>query len=385
MRICKKQESLQKSTLQVEANGIWNEIEKRCIDCGACYRSCPMMKEYSTSAKKLFQKMDEGETYSFKVAYSCMLCNRCNEVCPKNIEIKEAFHQMRIDGYNQKKILPFSAKMKIKKVENHQKLSFSSLFSSTKLSKKAKSVFIPGCSLTNYSPHILKSTMKYLEEELENVTMVVKCCSKPSMHIGDMKASGHQLEDMQTFIKENQIEQVIVACENCYATYKEHLQNIKVITLWEVIAKIGIPKGLEKHYEKDTRSYALHDPCTIRKEVQIHKAVRNILKQIGVQYIEFEKNQSQSECCGSGGMVAETDTYLWEKQRNKRANDTSAENIVSYCQCCVNTLKTSGKHTYHVLDFLFNEECIKGNWEGQQTNSFLKAWNNKYKSAHIKT
>lgn len=362
---------------------VLNEVKAnaaKCIDCGACYKVCPMMNKYTTSTKSLIELMARDTPESHQVAYSCMLCNACTQHCPIDIDLKTMFHNIRKDLYQQgKDKLPKEINKGIKRVEFHQKFSFSPIFSSL---KQAKSLFIPGCSLTNYSPSIISSTLDYLKEHMEDVDLMVTCCGKPSIHIGDETSFNKYIGKIQGHIDKNQVEQIVVACENCYNTYKHHLSRVKVITLWEIIKEVGLPKNLINHYKSD-HSYALHDPCSIKEEAQIHHAVREILNEIGIDFIEFEKNRAETKCCGSGGMVRETDRELWESQRHKRANETEAETIISYCQGCVNSLSTSHKNTLHILDLLFNESCISGNMMTQEDKSFAKAWLNKYKSAHF--
>ena len=342
-----------------------------------------MMRHHSASPKELFGQLATDTALRHEVAYDCMLCNACSENCPEGIDTKAVFYDVREEAYDMRRQgLPIHKQIGLQKVKNHQSLSFSPLFSSTPSDREAQSIFIPGCSLTNYSPDILDNILTYLKGHMENVTMSVQCCSKPSMYIGHKNASVNQLENLQKMLDGQQIKQIIVACENCYNTYRHHLKNVHVITLWELMADFGIPETLKGHYKNHPPS-ALHDPCSIRQESHIHDAIRNILTDLGLPFLEFEHKRDQSVCCGSGGMVRETNRHLWEKQRSTRANATNAQHLVSYCQCCVNTLSVSGKNTFHVLDLLFNESFIKGQQTSQKRASRLTLWTNKYISARL--
>lgn len=143
-----------------------------------------------------------------------------------------------------------------------------------------------------------------------------------------------------------------------------------------------MPKELKNKYSDLKEEFALHDPCPIKKEEQIHEAVRSILKDLGIKIVEFEKNRSKTECCGCGGMVGVTNKELWLSQKNKRANSTECENIVSYCESCVNTFKSSDKNALHILDFIFNEDVINGKAKSQKNISTINQWINRIKLAN---
>ncbi|MGL6185288.1 MAG: (Fe-S)-binding protein [Clostridium chrysemydis] len=337
---------------------------KKCINCNRCYKVCPMMKEFSDSPKDLMNDILNSKINTKDVSYSCMLCNSCTEVCIKDLDLKDMFLSLREDIYKEGKDLK---KYNLKSVKTHQKISFSKITKNKIKNKSTKKVFIPGCSLSSYNNKIIKNTLDYLKkEEGETLELLIRCCGKPSKDIGDIKSYKENLENLNKELKENNIEEVIVACANCYNTFKDGLKGIKVSSLWNILWDKGLDSNLKDKY-KDFKCVALHDPCPMKKEKKIQDDVRSILKFLGLNVIEFKKNRENTVCCGAGGMVLVTNNKLFLKQSKKRANEAECDTIVSYCASCVNTLKTENKKTLHILDFLFNKDVLN-----RKTTDFKK-------------
>lgn len=361
------------------SKNILNEVidnENKCVDCKICFNSCPMMKDYSMSPKKLLKEIVDEKCVNKNIPYSCMLCNICTIKCPKDIDLNSMFYNMRKDIFkiNQKSINNIGYKT----VKVHQSNSFSPIFSKSFIKPNTKSIFFPGCSLSSYKNDIVLKTYEYLKCYIEDISLVFECCGKPTLSIGDLDRFNNYYSKLESKFNENDIHEVIVACPNCYKTIKHNSKNIKVKTIWEVITEYGIPKELNNYYKDIDKMFSLHDPCPIRDVDIIHESVRTILNELGVKIVEFDKNRNKSECCGSGGMVRVINPQLSKKQTNKRANEAKTDNIVTYCESCCESMLSVNKKTLHILDFMFNEDVLKYKTFTQEKSSTIKKWKNRY-------
>lgn len=346
-----------------------------CVDCKRCYKVCPMMKEFEESPKKVIKAVSEGSDVD-KIAFSCMMCNSCVRECPKDIDLKTMFNNLRIEMYNNdiEKVNNLGNKV----VRSHQKNSFSPLFTYKKLDKKVKKVFLPGCSLSAYSSNLVKKVYDYISKNSDDIGFMVHCCGKPTLDMGDVEGFKQYYLKLQKILDDNNIEEVIVACENCYKTIKENSPHIKVTSLWTFINDIGIPNDVKGIYKDDKETFALHDPCPIRDEEHIHEGVRNILKDLGINFKEFKRNRESTDCCGCGGMCGVTNKQLAIEQMKNRANSVEANCIISYCESCVEAMMTGGKKSIHIVDLLFNDEVINNKKFSQRPKNILKKWTNRY-------
>lgn len=351
----------------------------KCINCKKCFINCPMMKDFASSPKEIMigllnHKIDIGD-----ISYSCMLCGLCTEKCPKDIDLKSTFYDLRKDLFknNNKEV----KKRNYNTVRIHQINSFSKVFSKSLNLKNSKALFLPGCSLSSYSKDIVLKTYEYLKLYYKDVSLTFNCCGKPTIAMGDIDKFKKYYSQLDEIIEKNNIEEIIVACPNCYNTIGKNSKDIKITSVYEVISKNGISKDLENYYKGV--DMAIHDSCSVRNEANIQECVREILRNLGINIIEFKNNKQNTVCCGAGGMVGVTNRNLALEQMKKRGNETSCNNIVCYCESCCESLLNSGKNVLHILDLLFNKAVIIDKGLTQSSQSTIEKWKMRYKSVGI--
>ncbi|MCT4508051.1 MAG: (Fe-S)-binding protein [Tepidibacter sp.] len=261
-------------------------------------------------------------------------------------------------------------------VKLHQLASFSKFFTaSSDYNEDNIRAFIPGCSLTDYSPEIVMKTYKYLSDNLVGTGIILKCCAAPSKISGDKENFKSYYSQLQEEIEKMKVKEVITACQTCYKTIKENSPDIKVKSVWESINDIGIPESADKRYKDLNIVFALHDPCPIRKENIIHESVRDVLKKMGINIEEFNNTRERTLCCGGKLSIKNKEKAL--NHMRKRAYEAESDYILTYCESCVRSMKTAGKKSVHILDLIFNDN-INLDFNQQNINS-LKKWINRYK------
>lgn len=325
-----------------------DQIVSACIECNICRKNCVMLQTYSETPKKLFMGQVELDA-----AYGCHLCDYCESVCPKSINLKEAFLSLRQDAQNNKQ------RVNTLPVDFHQHLSFSKV-----MTKKSpgKRVFFPGCALSAYDPSLVQRIYDDLNDG--NLALWHDCCGNPTHTLGKISRFNNQIERLKSDFDKAAVTEVIVACQNCYMTFSKHL-DIKVTSLYELIQT-------KKHL--DLNEVALHDPCPTRYQPHIHEAARQLLDNLGVDYVEFDLNRENTLCCGSGAMVSVTNSKLASLQKTRRANQTDKAMIVSYCQECVESMRLGGKQAIHLLDLVYKEAH---EWVFDDNQSSLVKWLNR--------
>ena len=273
------------------------------------------------------------------------------------------------------------------KVQFHQILALSKSFSGGKLKADTKVLFMPGCSLSGYRPDLVNKMFGYLKENISHVELYMQCCGQPVKDIGNEKRFQTHLEQLQKDLELKQIKMVVVACENCFEVYKKHLQSVEIKTIWEIIAEYGLPDHIKQKRSNmvdKQKTFALHDPCRIRMETQIHDSVRWILKELKLEFQEFEHNRKYTHCCGSIHMNHELNPDKYKEMATKRAMETEAEYIICYCQSCVHALNVCDKKTIHLGELVFSEDIKYPKSQNQKSVSTFKAWKNRWKFARKK-
>lgn len=354
--------------------------EQKCIGCNACMKGCPMLHKFCDSPKVLLKELLESGTFDYKLPYSCMLCGYCTKVCPKGVDLKSLFLELRRDAVDQTngklpKDLGASA------VNFHQKFSFSNLFTSDIQNLQSGTIFFPGCALMSYSPEIVQKTYSYLGEKIPGIGIYNKCCGKPTSFMGKEEKFKEYFSILENEFLSKKVKKVITGCQNCFMTISNNSNIVEVVSLWEIISSVGIPenrKGIGGSIELE---FTIHDPCPTRDVDVIHESVRDITTQLGVKVKEMKFNRGKTLCCGSGGMVSVTQGHIAKAHTERRANEASTDYIITYCQECVESMRRGGKSSFHILDLLFNDNFKDME---QKNNSTLGKWLNRYKGKKIK-
>lgn len=340
-----------------------NLYYKDCIDCGKCTKCCPIIDKGSRKPKAFLKDLKEPTEVEFEDAISCLKCGYCKSVCPKSVDIGELLFELK--KINVKFNVDKKYRKKYRIIESHQKNSFRKILINT---TKTKRVFFPGCSLSASNPSIVKELSQMLNKD--DIGLFSGCCASPSSISGDLELYNKNQYKIEKEFKENGIEEVIVACSNCYMAL-QNIDGIKVTSVYSVLEKMEL---INVDYVKSSikDEFIIHDPCPTRFEEEVQSSARKLLKKSGVKFSEFKNNRSQTSCCGDGSMVSVLNTDMSKLQLKKRVNEANDLKILSYCQSCVNNFKSQKNDSKHLLEILINANSF------EKETSTLKKWGNRY-------
>lgn len=369
------------------------EAEKeagRCrqCECKLCMKECIMLNDYTECPKSLFRKyLEDGyEEIDRMIAYSCNECSQCTLKCPNEFDLKGVFRALK-EAYAEEnqglvplEILKDSDRTQEKecgdeyctrldggvqkKTEEQQK-------------KKTKYVFVPGCTVSAYSPEGVENVVKHLKDCLgdENVGALLQCCGKVTRFIGENEKFEERNKKAIDILDDMGAEVIITVCPSCYKVFKETAKNQRVIAYWDLMKNlIGIPKTAKGIGKGSDVVFNIHDSCVTRDEISHHESVRWILDEMGYDWTEIERNGKNTRCCGVGGMVCSSNTELYERVYTRRANDFNQNHIVTYCGSCRGTMQTAGKDAVHILDLLFGHKYTKDQMKKRGYQTEQEMW-----------
>ncbi|ABR49429.1 protein of unknown function DUF224, cysteine-rich region domain protein [Alkaliphilus metalliredigens QYMF] len=355
--------------------------------CKLCMKQCKMLNEFTSAPKELFDRFLEADHIDPIIPYSCNMCSDCTLVCPKDLDLKEAFLHMRKDIVEENK--GKSPLKGHKGIEMHQTLSFAKMFNTTKESKvnkrpkeekQVKRVFMPGCSLPSYKPELVESILVHLQDKLSGMSSVLKCCGKPTYLLGQEELFHERYGSLQAEFDEIEADEVIVACQNCYNMVGEYSPNQRVVSLWSLLPEIGLPEGALGVGKESDLTFAIHDSCPTRSVPEIHTGVRWIMDQLGYEVEELEKSKENTTCCGMGGMVGAANFPLAQQVMTERASQASSQHMVVYCASCRDAMLIGGKKALHLWDLVFGETYTSSSSFDIKPHRPFTNWKNRYKS-----
>lgn len=344
----------------------------RQCECKLCMKECIMLNDYTECPKSLFKKyLEEGyENLDHMIAYSCNECSQCTLKCPKEFNMKGIFTALKEDyaeknnGLVPLEILKESDRTQEKECGDEYCTRVDGSLQKKEVPKKQKTkyVFVPGCTVSAYSPKGVENIVKHLKECLghENVGALLQCCGKVTRFIGETEKFEERNKKAIDILDDMGAEVIITVCPSCYKVFKETAKNQKVIAYWDLMKNlIGIPETARGIGTGSDVVFNIHDSCVTRDETSHHESVRWVLDELGYNWTEIERNGKNTRCCGVGGMVCSSNPELYERVYTRRANDFDQHNIVTYCGSCRGTMQAAGKDAVHILDLLFGPKYTK--------------------------
>jgi Fe-S oxidoreductase len=108
--------------------------------------------------------------------------------------------------------------------------------------KGARTVFFPGCALPGTRPGITWRFFEELRRSKPDLQMVLDCCHKPSHDLGRQAYFLERFGSIRDRLVEMGVEEVIVACPNCWRVFHEYGAPLEVTTAYQVLAEAGQEK-----------------------------------------------------------------------------------------------------------------------------------------------
>lgn len=312
-----------------------------CTNCGDCVGECAFLKKHGTP-KSIADSFDAANPSSLTRSFECSLCGLCSLTCPEGLDLDGLFLEMRRESVDR----GFGDYREHAPLVTYERLGTSRRFSLYRLPQGCKTVFFPGCSLSGTRPDGVNKVFDELRKVDPKVGIVFDCCLKPSHILGRQQYVGEMFAEMNNWLVQQGVQEVLVACPNCQAMFDTFGAFLRVRTVWEALAGSGV------QLQQASGTVTVHDPCVIRNSQPVHRAVRDLLLSQGLTVEEMPHSGRNTVCCGKGGAVDMLNPELAASWAALRRNEAAGRRIITYCAGCVQSL---GGHTptNHLVDVLF--------------------------------
>ena len=342
-----------KTNLRSELKAQIAATHSGCTNCGDCVKECAFLKKYGTP-KALADSYDVTDIQSVRKSFECSLCGLCSVVCPEQLDLDGLFLEMRREAVDR----GFGEYSEHNPLVTYERLGTSRRFSLYRLPAGCTTIFFPGCSLSGTRPDGVNKVFSELQKIDSTVGIVFDCCLKPSHTLGREQYVNAMCEEMNQWLVDHGVKEVLVACPNCQVMFDTLGKGLNVRTVWEALAESSF------QLEKVSGTVTVHDPCVIRNSGQVHRAVRTLLQSQGLTVEEMPHSGRTTVCCGKGGAVDMLNPDLAESWGKLRKNEAAGRRIITYCAGCVQAL---GGHTptNHLVDVIFSpQKTLAGKKKG---------------------
>jgi len=324
----------------------FTEVELHaCSSCGICINTCQM--SYAAGINNIqsiyvVKGLRTGKDVS-DITMNCLMCGRCEEVCPVGIELGPLRMIQRREGEKTKTQTPvmqqYSLTRDITPVEKEVTHSYKYLTAQQPV--KADVLFFAGC-MTHLTPSIIVAMKKIFEEAGVNYHFMDEtggvCCGRPLMLAGRDKEARELITYNSEVIYNSGASMLVTSCPICYKVFKEsYYLDVEVLHHTQFIDMLIEEGSLRPGFMNKKVVY--HDPCELGRGSGIYDEPRNVLGYIAdLQHVEEE--ESHSLCCGgslANFSISSEKRGLIAENAIKTLTKDSPSTIVTACPLCKKT------------------------------------------------
>jgi Fe-S oxidoreductase len=222
------------------------------------------------------------------------------------------------------------------------------------LPKACDTVLFPGCALSATRPETIRDLFILLRKKIDGLGMVLDCCTKPSHDLGRSDFFESVFGEMRRYLLSHGVRRVLTACPSCYKVFKTHGKGLAVETVYQFLATEQSMSQIGSGH-----TVTIHDPCPLRFDAPVQKAVRRLASARGFCVEEMPHHGARTFCCGEGASVRCTAPQLAETWQRRRAEEAGGRQIITYCAGCDATLGKTAD-TRHILDVVFPHRHTAG-------------------------
>jgi len=333
--------------------GTFSEVEVHsCSSCGICIDACQLnfSAGINTIQSAYLMKAIRNNGETFDIAHNCLLCGRCDQVCPVGIELSPIRMIQRRAGDSDIKYAN-TWKGYFRKKQNQPVpkpvIRNSYDFLPGKNPEKADVLYFAGC-MTHLTPSIKNAMTRILNASGLNWSFIDEkggvCCGRPLMLAGQDKEARELINYNSQLVWKSGAHTLVTSCPICYKVFKEsYYLDVEVLHHTQFIKNLIDDGSVKLNFLQKSVTY--HTPCELGRSSGVYDEPREVLQHVAnLETTGFEDENSL--CCGGSlGNI-----MLSQENKRKIASDVAAEltktnpdYLVTACPLCKKTLAPATK------------------------------------------
>lgn len=329
-----------------------------CYQCGTCTATCPydVVGEEPISVRDLMRRSQLGVDGMGEELYRCLTCKECEASCPRGVDIMDAMVGLREVAFEDDEAPGEleGALWSVYEEDNPWERPASERGAwleevpddvDVPVGEDAEVLYYVGCT-PSYDP-ALQSVPAAMVQLFEAAGVDYTVLGGEEVCCGDVvKQTGEpdffaQLAEMNGGAFESTgAETIVTTSPHCAETFADDYDlDADVVHYTEYLAEL-VESGDLAFGDLD-RTVTFHDPCYLARGMAAVEAPRQLLSAAGVEVDELADSGENTLCCGGGGGNMWAEAELDERfadRRAKQADETDAEELLTACPYCVQTL-----------------------------------------------
>jgi Fe-S oxidoreductase len=359
--------------------GTFSEVEiHSCSSCGICIDKCQMSFSagVNTIQAAYLMKAIRNNSDTYDIAHNCLVCGRCDQICPVGIEITpirmiqrrnnepEIKYSNIWKGYFRNKQNNASPKPVVK--NNYD-------FLSSEKSDKADILYFAGC-MTHLTPSIKIAMTSILNASGHKWAFVDEkggvCCGRPLMLAGLDREARELINYNSQIIWKSGAHTLVTSCPICYKIFREsYYLDVEVLHHSQFIRNCIKDGSIKLNFLHRRITY--HTPCELGRGSGVYNEPKEILKHVA-NYEATDYEDENSLCCGGslGNLI------LNQPGKRTIASSVAAELtkqnpdcLATSCPLCKKTLSPVTKTKVADISEIVAEAIIKPSTRSSRSRS----------------
>ena len=295
-----------------------------CSRCGICIDPCQLQSQLGINDVQsvYFLRDRRYVMLQQKIANNCLMCGRCEAVCPVGINLNT---------------LRLNSRSTMRNIPNERRYNY--LAGLDRSQGEGRVGYFAGC-MTLLTPKTLAAMQRIFEAAREDVWWADKdggvCCGRPLKLSGEVDSAQKMIDYNKELFRRHGITTLVTSCPICLRVFREEygLQGVEVLHHSEYILRLMHRGRLSVKYSAATFTY--HDPCELGRGSGIYDEPRAVIEAVG-HLTEPAHTREDALCCGSS--VANTAINDAQQLRiaegvAQELDATDAETVVTACPLC---------------------------------------------------
>lgn len=293
------------------------EVEA-CSRCGICIDPCQLQADLGINDTQsvYFLRDRRYNMLSLKVANNCLMCGRCETVCPVGINL----NTLRLNSRAMRRNIPYEGRYKYLRGVDCS-------------SGEGHVGYFAGC-MTSLTPGVQRAMEQIFKAVGEDVWYADKdggvCCGRPLMLSGETDAARKMVVYNTDLFRRHNITTLVTSCPICLRVFRDsyRLDGIEVLHHTEYIDRL-IAEG-RLHVREGDQRYTYHDPCELGRGCGVYDAPRRVIGAVGELH-EPKHSRRDALCCGA----SLANTVIDDAQQQRIARRMTAELEATQCDVIV--------------------------------------------------